>query len=78
MVKILKNKQSSYFPTLKNIFMAVENGKTRVPWPGSEVPPDQTPVCSASFYPSYALEMIALDSSNGKSILIIYNLFFSC
>ncbi|KAG5210204.1 hypothetical protein JEQ12_015398 [Ovis aries] len=25
MVKILKNKQSSYFPTLKNIFMAVKN-----------------------------------------------------
>ncbi|XP_023565616.1 dynein heavy chain 11, axonemal [Octodon degus] len=34
MTEILKSKQSSYFPTLKNIFLAVEDGKRKVPPPG--------------------------------------------
>ncbi|KAL4669449.1 hypothetical protein H8959_008003 [Pygathrix nigripes] len=37
MVKILTTKQSSYFPTLKDIFLAVENGKTLVPQPGISI-----------------------------------------
>lgn len=31
--------------------MAVKNGKTCVPWPGSVVPPDLTPACLLSLLP---------------------------